>query len=323
MGLAFTPRDAASRLAPPHHRYVGEGNFPKARRLSAGRPNGRRNGCSTYPVAIGKSALTASPLPIRLTVCEFSLTVRRDAGRRFVTIGCRLGGRYRSARSTPPVLVPAGDTTFVAHLDILAFLDESKKPMRDPATGKVAASGDHYVVAAAVVLRGDATTIRNELRDLLAVVSHDLHYSQLSVRRRVVALTGIAGIAGWDGFIYETATPVPARRTERRTRARILSAALPDLTGTRGAKIITLETGAAPKKGFHTLDQHDNATLRSLIARGLITGGHTITHGDKAEPLLWVADLLAGARSDHLCGVDRGTYPLIAHRVSRITTVVG
>jgi hypothetical protein len=31
----------------------------------------------------------------------------------------------------------------VAHLDILAFLDESKKPMRDPATGKVAASGDH------------------------------------------------------------------------------------------------------------------------------------------------------------------------------------
>lgn len=211
----------------------------------------------------------------------------------------------------------------MTHLDILAFLDESKKPMRDAATGKVAASGDHYVVAAAIVLRGDATTIRSQLRDLLEVVGHDLHYSHMSARRRAAALMGIADIAGWDGLIYETATPVPARRSERRTRARILNAALPDLTGAHGVSIVTLETRAAPKKGFHTLDQHDHATWRSLIDRGLVTNRHTIAHGDKTEPLLWVADLLAGARSDHLCGTDRGTYPLVAHRVSHITTVAG
>ena len=32
---------------------------------------------------------------------------------------------------------------------------------------------------------------------------------------------------------------------------------------------------------------------------------------------------LAGARSDQLCAVGRGTYPLMAHRVSRVTTVAG
>lgn len=211
----------------------------------------------------------------------------------------------------------------MTHLDILAFLDESRKPMRDPATGKVAASGDHYVVAAAIVLRGDAATIRSRLRDLLDFVGHDLHYSHMSARRRTAALTGIADITGWDGLIYETATPVPARRAERRTRARILSAALPDLTGEHGVIIVTLETRAAPMKGFHTLDEHDHATWRSLIDRGLVTDGHTIAHGDKTEPLLWVADLLAGARSDHLCGTDRSMYPRIAHRVRHITRVAG
>ena len=208
-------------------------------------------------------------------------------------------------------------------IDILAFVDESKKPMRDPATGKVAATGDHYVVAVAIVLSGDAADIRAELRDLLEVVGHDLHYSHMSARRRTVALTGIADISGWDGLVYETATPVPGRRPEQRTRARILSAAFPDLTGVHGVRVVTLETRAAPKKGFHTLDQHDHATWRSLIDRGLVPSGGVIVHGDKAEPLLWVADLVAGARTDYLCGTDRGMYPLIAHRVSHITPVTG
>lgn len=208
-------------------------------------------------------------------------------------------------------------------LDILAFVDESKKPVRDPATGKVSAAGDHYVVAAAIVLNGDAADIRAELRDLLEEVGHDLHYSHMSARRRAVALTGIVDISGWDGLVYETATPVPGRRPEQRTRARILTAALPDLTEVHGVRVVTLETRAAPQKGFYTLDQDDHATWRSLIDRGLVPSGRAIAHGDKSEPLLWVADLLAGARSDYLCGTDRGMYPLIAHRASHITTVEG
>ena len=145
----------------------------------------------------------------------------------------------------------------------------------------------------------------------------------MSARRRATALTGIAEITGWHGLVHETAAPVPFRRPEQRTRARILAAALPNLAGQHGVRVVTLETRAAPKKGFHTLDQHDHATWRSLIDRGLVAHGHALAHGDKTEPLLWIADLLAGARTDHLCGADRGMYPLIAHRVSHITTVAG
>ena len=34
-----------------------------------------------------------------------------------------------------------------------------------------------------------------------------------------------------------------------------------------------------------------------------------------------IADLLAGARSDELCGVDRETYSRISHRVRTIRAV--
>jgi len=43
----------------------------------------------------------------------------------------------------------------MSDLEILAFLDESRKPVRDAGTGRVGASGDYYGVAAAIVLRGD------------------------------------------------------------------------------------------------------------------------------------------------------------------------
>ncbi len=105
-------------------------------------------------------------------------------------------------------------------LDILAFIDESKMPRRDAATGNVTASGDDHVVAAAIVLRGDTMRVRNQIRDLLAAVGHDLHYTHMSGRRRSTALAGIAAITDWDGLVYETATAVATRRPEQRTRAR-------------------------------------------------------------------------------------------------------
>ena len=68
-------------------------------------------------------------------------------------------------------------------LELLAFLDESNKPVRDPATGKVANTGNRYVVAAAVVLRGEAEPIRNELRALRDRIGYDLHYSDLGRKK--------------------------------------------------------------------------------------------------------------------------------------------
>ena len=211
----------------------------------------------------------------------------------------------------------------MSELDILAFLDESNKPMRDAATGRVAPSLGHYVVAAAIVLRGESAAMRTELRSLVGSVGHELHYSALSTRRRTAALTGIAEIDGWEGQLYETRTPLPAHRPEQRTRARILTVALADLTNRRGVRLVTLETRASPKKGFTTLDLNDHAIWRSLLDRGLVPSGRAIAHDDKSEPLLWLADLLAGARSDYVCGAERRMFPLVAHRISRVTAVDG
>ena len=209
----------------------------------------------------------------------------------------------------------------MSDLEILAFLDESKKPVRDAETGKVATSGEHYAVAAAIILSGEADKVRFQLRQLLNKVGHDLHYSQLGSRGRVSALTDIATINEWDALIYETSRSVPVQRPERRTRARLLTVAFPELAHRQGVRKITLETRATPVKGFTTLDEHDHATWRSLIDRGLVPPGRVIVHGDKTEPLLWIADLIAGARTDYLCGVDRSMYPLIAHRVTNISVI--
>ena len=55
-----------------------------------------------------------------------------------------------------------------------------------------------------------------------------------------------------------------------------------------------------------------------LIARGELRAETDLTHVTKSEPLLWIADVVAGARSDLLCGRDHATYPLLAHRVRRV-----
>jgi hypothetical protein len=209
----------------------------------------------------------------------------------------------------------------VRDLEIVAFLDESKKPVRDQNTGKVAASGDHYVVAAAIVLSGDTSEIRHHLLKLVENLGHSLHYSEISKVRRPTALEGIVNISGWEGSLYETASPVSVRQPERRTRHRLLSTALADLTRGKGATQVTLESRATPRKGYQALDQHDHMTWRSLLDRELVSSGTTISHTDKSEPLLWIADLLAGVRTDFLCGVDRSLFSRVAHRVTSVTSV--
>lgn len=208
-------------------------------------------------------------------------------------------------------------------LDVVAYLDESRKPVRDPKSGRVSSSGLHYVVAAAMVFHGDVKSISANLSALAMDIGRKLHYSDLGPERQVEVLREVAGMGGWEGLIYETAAPLSNDIPERRTRARILKVALPDLLNRHEVRAVTLETRASPKKGFMQLDQHDHSTWRSLVDLGLIPTDGVLTHGTKSEPLLWVADLVAGARTDHLCNVNRGSYALIGHRVTAITPVAG
>ncbi len=206
--------------------------------------------------------------------------------------------------------------------DLIAFLDESKKPVRDPATGRPSGRGDHYVVAAAIVIEGD-TDIRTAINEVERRLGFPLHYADLRSRgRRLAAIAELERIGGWEGYLFETARPLPVRRySEHHIRAKTLEAAFTALHEVGGVSRIVLETRATPAKGFLELDEKDHAVLQRLLSREVVPGDFTIAHADKTERMLAIADVLAGARSDYLCFADQEAYPLIAHRVRSVKTL--
>ncbi len=200
--------------------------------------------------------------------------------------------------------------------ELIAFVDESRKPMRDPATGEVSGAGEHYVLAAVVLLGDDSNDMRRRLNQISVEIGHPLHYRELSRQRRNQALEAIAAITDWEGYIFETARPLRARNlSEHHVGAKLIGDAFTYLSLSRGAARAVLETRSHPAAGFVALDQKDHDVLRRLRHREETAGNFEITHASKAEPILQIADLLAGARSDWLCGVSREPHSIIAHRV--------
>lgn len=200
--------------------------------------------------------------------------------------------------------------------ELIAFLDESRKPLRDPVTRRVDAHGrKHYVVAAAVVIDGDSPNLRRWLEQVESEVGYPLHYQDLSTARRVAALEAIDGIDGWDGYLYETARALPdAGYDEHHVRAKVIERALTHLSS-EGVVRATLETRAGTNRRFLPLDNKDHRVVRKLRRQKAIPDDFRISHSNKTETMLQIADLLAGARSDHLCGVNRETFWRISHRV--------
>lgn len=206
--------------------------------------------------------------------------------------------------------------------ELVAFLDESVKPMRDPATAAVSRTGRHYVLAAAVVLDGDIDELRGSLDRITASIGRQLHYRDLSRQHRVRSLEAVAAIEGWEGYVFETARPFLARNlSEHHVRATLVGNAFEFLSLSRGVARAVIETRSHPTAGFVTLDQKDHDVLHRLRRREEIAGAFEICHATKAEPILQMADLLAGARSDWLCGVDRDPYSVITHKIRSTRTV--
>lgn len=216
---------------------------------------------------------------------------------------------------------PAGPD---AGAELVAFVDESRKPVRDERTGAVAGSGDHYVVAAAVVMTGDVQSCREEVAAVAAAHNgaRPLRWKDLGKQRRRDVVMSLIDLDHWDALLYETKRPVsPRNLTDARVRALILRNALEDLSIVRGVVHATLETRSQPSKGFTTHDRRDNDVLQSLLSRGDVDPDFRISHDGKAESLLWIADAVAGARTDFKCGVDREMYSLMAHRIQAIVSV--
>lgn len=203
----------------------------------------------------------------------------------------------------------------------VAFLDESRKPIRNPATGRVDRFGRYYyVVAAAVVPGGDSSNLRRQLERVESEIGIELHYRDLSTARRAETLEAIDRIDGWYGYMFETARALTAHYNEHHVRAKVIAEAFTHLS-CEGVVEAVLETRAGPKKDFRPLDNKDHHVLRKLQRQGVVPDSFRIRHADKTEAVLQIADLLAGARSDDLCGVNRETYYRISHRVRATRTV--
>ncbi len=209
-------------------------------------------------------------------------------------------------------------------IDLIAFIDESKKPMRDRRTGRVAGTGDHYVVAGGVVISGDADRVRLRIADLEADLGFPMHYSDMSSERRRRAAQALASVDGWEGYLFETAQPLPSQHyREHFVRAKVIGAALECLSTDGGVVRATLETRNHPGRGLSQLDEKDHQVLQKLLSQKRVRSGFRITHANKSEKLLAIADLLAGARTDYLCAVDSEPFALLAHMVQDPVKVLG
>lgn len=201
-----------------------------------------------------------------------------------------------------------------ASTDLIAFVDESKKPARDPLTGK-ALPQSWYAMAAVIVLAGDAEALRTRLVE----ISHDfrprLHYKELSSSARRDALSRIGQIADWDAIVVESERPVPIRK-ETTVRNGVLGRLLPSLASESDTRFATLESRARQLTGLDTPDHEDRLLVAELIDHARLPANFRITHAHKDEPLLWAADLIVGARTDALAGIDWRPWLHTAGRVA-------
>ena len=205
---------------------------------------------------------------------------------------------------------------------LVGYLDESMKPVRDAKTGRVIGSDlrHHYVVAAVVLFEEDIDPVRKRLGEIRNRLGFPLHYSDLrSKKRRQEAIEAIDSVSEWDVYVFETAEPF--RGKEHHVRAKILESAFMHLSTCEGVQRLVLETRSHPSGEFGQLDEKDHQVLHKLVNRGEVPADLEITHKGKSEPLLQVPDVVVGARSDHLCAADREAYAMVSHRVRDIKSV--
>lgn len=170
---------------------------------------------------------------------------------------------------------------------MIAYLDESAR--QGP-------FGLAHVLAAAVII-DDPDAARDEMSKLRRPRQRAVHWHDESASRRLVLIRAVCGL-GIQAFAT-TAHPVASSRLER-ARQRCLVAITEDLAG-EGVDELVIESRDV------ALDYRDRRSLAGAQRAGIAAGvpyGHTMK---RSEPLLWAADVIAGAVSMHVAGVD-STY---------------
>ncbi|MBM7785375.1 hypothetical protein [Tenggerimyces flavus] len=152
-----------------------------------------------------------------------------------------------------------------------------------------------YVVSAAV-FDGEVDDARTAMLALRGPRIGKLHWSQMESGERRKAADVVAGLGGLH--IVTIAAPVPHRRQER-ARVACLTRLVHELSN------LQVTCLRAESRGPQ-LDKRDVRTVQGArynLPKGV---GFRIEHlRGETEPLLWVADIVAGACRAHRLGVER------------------
>ena len=171
--------------------------------------------------------------------------------------------------------------------DVIAVLDESSPP--------VTGGGIAYVVTAAAIITGPA--LLTELAALFgAERTRPFHYTRegVGVLRRMTKLLT-------EHCVVATAQCTFTGRKGQVAARRHLLPFISDWLGAEGATHLVIEASDAATMGrdqAHLLDHHR------------ASGGVPFAYDwrTKSEPVLWVADFIAGVVSDHVIGKDSAKF---------------
>jgi hypothetical protein len=152
-----------------------------------------------------------------------------------------------------------------------------------------------YVLAAVIIADADASQHRETLRRLLYRGQARLHWRDESSRRRGQLISTVCELRHTGAVVI--ATGMTPRRQER-ARRKCIDRLLTELTS-RGIARVVFE------RRQPELDARDHAMLAALRRRQSIPAYFQAAwHAAQAEPLLWLADIAAGAASLAATGDD-------------------
>jgi hypothetical protein len=155
-----------------------------------------------------------------------------------------------------------------------------------------------YVLTAAVFDGNDQELNREAMLQLRAKQGgrrvQKLHWSEMDERRRRDAAARVADLTGFH--VVAVGAPVPRRRQER-ARAMCLTRLVLELHGYEVAMLFMEARGAV-------LDRRDVLTVTGARYRLPVGTRFRVEHlPGAAEPLFWVADIVAGAVRAHREGL--------------------
>lgn len=153
-----------------------------------------------------------------------------------------------------------------------------------------------YVLAAVLVADRNADERRVALRGLLASKQLRLHWREESASRREHLAKATAGLCQSGVIVCGTGMTAGG---QARARAKCLQSLLWELSA-RGVDLAVLETA-----GPHA-DQADLRIIDALRIQNAMRAVLRVEHGDPmTEPLLWLADIAAGAAAMAETGTPR------------------